>query len=299
LRRGYRSAPANEEKVMIEGRCLCGTVRYEVAAPLAALLHCHCSMCRKHHGTAFVTWAVVPASGFRYTAGQDHTRRFASSQTYHRSFCTTCGAVTPEAAASGEHVVIPAGNLEGDPGMTPQLHMFVASKAPWYEITDSLPQHAEYPAEFGMQATARAPVPPARVGVAAGSCLCGAVAYEIDSPPLRFMYCHCSRCRLGRGAAHATNLFYRAEGFRWVRGAELVADYPLPGAQFFAVAFCSTCGSSLPRVSTERGVVNVPAGSLDTDPGMAPQGHIYVASKAPWDVISDAIPQFAEMPARR
>ena len=283
---------------MIRGRCLCGTVRYEISVPLAALLHCHCSMCRKHHGTAFVTWAVVPSAGFRFTAGQDHTR-FASSKSYHRSFCTTCGAVTPESAASGEHVIIPAGNLEGDLGMTPQLHMFVASKAPWYEITDSLPKHAEFPAEFGMQATQRAPVTPAPTAVTAGSCLCGSAAYEIDSAPLRFMYCHCSRCRLGRGAAHATNVFSAADGFRWVRGEELVTDDPRPGAQFFAVAFCRTCGSSMPRVATERGIVNVPAGSLDVDPGMVPMGHIYVESKAPWDVITDAIPQFAEMPTRR
>lgn len=284
---------------MIEGRCLCGTVRYEIAAPLAALLHCHCSMCRKHHGTAFVTWAVVPAEGFRYTAGQAHTRRYKSSQTYHRSFCTTCGAVTPEVAASGLHVVIPAGNLEGDLGATPQLHMFVGSKAPWYEITDSLPQHAGFPPEFGMPATDQATPVRASAAAAAGSCLCGAVAYEIDGPPLRFMYCHCSRCRLGRGAAHATNVFYRADTFRWLRGADLVVDYPLPGAQYFAVAFCRTCGSSLPRVSIEHGVVNVPAGSLDSDPGIAVMGHIYVASKAPWDAITDHIPQFAEMPTRR
>jgi hypothetical protein len=46
---------------MHEGRCLCGNVRYEVDGPFAAVVNCHCSMCRKHHGSAYVTWAVVPA----------------------------------------------------------------------------------------------------------------------------------------------------------------------------------------------------------------------------------------------
>jgi hypothetical protein len=112
-------------------------------------------------------------------------------------------------------------------------------------------------------------------------------------------YCHCSRCRLGRSAAHAANVFFKADGFRWTRGADLVRDFALPGAQFFATAFCSRCGSAVPRVSVDRGIVNVPAGSLDTSPGIEPAAHIFVGSKAPWDRITDTIPQFEEMPPRK
>jgi hypothetical protein len=54
----------------------------------------------------------------------------------------------------------------------------------------------------------------------------------------------------------------------------------------------------LPRVSAERGIVNVPAGSLDTDPGIEPAAHIFVGSKASWDRITDSIPQFDAMPPR-
>ena len=53
---------------MTEGRCLCGALRYEIDGPFVDMLHCHCSMCRKHHGTAFATWAVAPASGFRWSS---------------------------------------------------------------------------------------------------------------------------------------------------------------------------------------------------------------------------------------
>jgi hypothetical protein len=283
---------------MIKGRCLCGTVRYEMDGPIANLLHCHCSMCRKHHGTPFATWAAAPLAGFRFTAGEDAVERYASSAGFHRSFCRHCGSVVPEANAAAGLAICPAGNLEGDLGIEPQLHMFVGSKAPWYRITDDLPQYDEYPPQFGMSATPREPVATAGADVA-GSCLCGAVAYEIDGPPLRMYYCHCSRCRLGRSAAHASNVFFKAGGFRWIRGEELVRDYALPGAKFFGTAFCARCGSEVPRVSLERDVVNVPAGSLDTDPGIEPSAHIYVGSKAPWERISDSIPQFAEMPPRK
>jgi hypothetical protein len=149
-----------------------------------------------------------------------------------------------------------------------------------------------------MPSTPREPVAVAP-GVTQGSCLCGDVAYEITGAPLRMYYCHCSRCRQGRSAAHGSNVFYKAEGFRWIRGAEQVQDFPLPGAQFFGTAFCKRCGSELPRVSVERNVASVPAGSLDSDPGITPTGHIYVDSKAPWFDITDELPQFAEMPPRR
>lgn len=284
---------------MNQGRCLCGTVRFEIDGPYTNMLHCHCSMCRKHHGAAFATFVAAPIEGFRYTAGESAIGHYASSPGLHRSFCTSCGSVMPEAMASMGLVVCPAGNLDGDLGITPGMHMFTGSKAGWYEITDDLPQHAEYPPEFGMAATPRARVATQGEDVQ-GSCLCGDVAYAITGAPLRMFYCHCSRCRRARSAAHAANVFFGSEGFRWVRGAELVADYQLPESKYFGAAFCRRCGSAVPRVSVERGaVVVVPAGSIDNDPGMRVQAHIFVGSKAPWDRITDSIPQFAELPPGR
>lgn len=284
---------------MNHGRCLCGNVQFEVDGEFFAVANCHCSMCRKHHGTPFATWAVVPSANYRLTAGADSIDRYESSPGTHRSFCRRCGSVTPETTPSGEHVVVPAGNLAGELPR-PQLHMFVQSKAPWYVIADGLPQHDEWPPEYGMQPVARAPRPAADAPGAQGSCLCGAVAYAIDATPVRFMYCHCSRCRLARSAAHASNLFYPLQAFRWLRGENLVVEFALPGAQRFGVAFCRRCGSGLPRPAPAHNVVLVPAGSLDTDPGMRPQAHIFVDSRAAWDVIGvDGIPQFAELPPGR
>ncbi len=102
-----------------------------------------------------------------------------------------------------------------------------------------------------------------------------------------------------RSSAHGANLFYKLDDFRWTRGEENVVDYKLPEAARFGAAFCGKCGGSTPRVALERRMVIVPAGPLDTDPGMRPMAHIFVESKATWFEITDSIPQFDGMPPRR
>jgi hypothetical protein len=283
---------------MTDGRCLCGALQYRINGPFLDMLHCHCSMCRKHHGTPFATWAAAPFASFEWVGDPSSMVTYRSSDRGHRNFCRICGSVAPVVDESFGMAIVPAGNLESDPGIRPTKHMFVGSKASWYEITDDLPQHEEYPSEFGMPSTPR---PPTELtpGVAQGSCLCGEVAYEISTQPLRMYLCHCSRCRRGRSAAHASNVFYDANGFVWTRGAELVKEFPLPGAQYFATAFCTNCGSEMPRVSIERNISVVPAGSLDSDPGLEPAAHIFVGSKAPWFEVTDDLPQYEEMPPRR
>lgn len=283
---------------MSEGRCLCGALHYRIDGPFVDMLHCHCSMCRKHHGAAFATWAAAPAGGFRWLREPAALARYRSSEHAHRDFCSVCGAVAPMVVEGMDMVIAPAGNLDGDPGIRPRAHMFVASKASWYPISDALTRYEEYPPEFGMSATPR-PTVELKPGVAQGSCLCGDVAYEIAAAPVRMFYCHCSRCRRGRSAAHCANVFYPAEGFHWIRGEDMVQEYKLPEAQYFATAFCKRCGSGLPRVSTERNIAVVPAGSLDSEPGITPGGHIFVDSRAAWFEIPDGLPQFAEMPPRR
>ena len=282
---------------MVEGRCLCGAVRYTVEGPYMRMLHCHCSMCRKHHGSAFATFVTVPSSQFKWVSGEVNVATYQPSPEGARAFCRVCGSVAPTAAPELGIVFLPAGNLDGELGIEPQGHMFVGSKAPWYTLTDDLPQHEMYPPEFvGAVATERPVLDPPSPGVARGSCLCGDVAFELRGTPLRMTNCHCSRCRRGRSAAHATNLVYPLDAFSWVRGESQVADFPLPDARYFATAFCRRCGSDVARVSTERQLVVVPAGSLDDDPGARPEQHIFTGSKAPWFRITDSLPQRVEGP---
>jgi hypothetical protein len=280
---------------MITGSCFCGSVRYEADGPFKTMMSCHCSMCRKHHGSAFATYVSAPLSGFRWVSGEDKLLRYKSSEHGVRTSCSVCGSPVPEIFSTHSIALMPAGPLEGDLGIKPQAHIFVGSKAPWYTITDDLPQHKEYPPNMGGAAVER-PKVEARPGVTQGSCLCGAIAYEAEGEPLFMQSCHCQRCRRARGAAHGTNIFYKSSQFRWTRGEELLSEYKLPEAQFYTTAFCRQCGGALPRISRERGVAVIPAGSLDTDPPLRSQRHIFTNYKAPWFEITDSAVQFPESP---
>lgn len=129
-----------------------------------------------------------------------------------------------------------------------------------------------------------------------GSCLCGAIEFEMTGTPWGATHCHCSRCRKARGTAHATNVLVALDGVRYLRGEELLSKYRVPEAKYFAHWFCRVCGSSMPRFDEGRGFCVVPMGSFDDDPGVRPGRHIHVASKAAWDTIADDLPQFEAGP---
>ena len=280
---------------MLHGSCLCGDVAWEAASPPQFMSHCHCSMCRKMHGTAFGTYVGTAAEGFRWTRGDGGITRFVSSPGGGRRFCSRCGSPLPVGPAEG-NMFLPAGGLDDDPGVRPMVHIFVASKAPWYDLADSLPRFDAFPPGVG-QAVERPAPPSVPAGRARGSCLCDTVTWEVDGAPARMANCHCARCRKARGAAHATNAFWPLGAFRWLSGEAAVRRYRVPEAQYFANCFCGTCGAKTPRLDPSRDLAVVPAGALDHDPGLRPQMHIFVASKAPWYEISDDLPRHHGAPA--
>lgn len=278
----------------MESSCLCGAVRWTSAAAPLSLSHCHCSRCRKQHGAAFATYALTPADGFRLE-GEERVGAWSAGGGFARRFCRVCGSAVPPPVGAGERFVHePAGSYQGDPGLRPGLHIFVASKAPWYEIPDALPRFDAYPPGVDATVLPDRPLAPAPKGCVRGSCNCGAVAFEYEGDPILCRNCHCGRCRKARSAAHASNLGVRVAQLRWTRGAEHAAFYKIPDAKFFAQVFCDVCGSKLPRVDESRDLAVVPLGALDDDPGIRPTEHIFVASKAPWFEIADALPQHAE-----
>ncbi|MGH7290416.1 MAG: GFA family protein [Myxococcota bacterium] len=279
---------------MNQSSCLCGAVSWQTDGPYEFMSHCHCARCRKAHGAAFATYFMVPPERLRL-AGAEYVARFeAASAGFARCFCGRCGSVVPGDPFDGQ-TFVPAGNLLDDPVQRPQMHIFVASKAPWYDIVDPLPRFDAYPPGVDAPVVAdRPPVDPG--GAPRGSCLCGGVTYVVEGKPLRAMNCHCWRCRAARSAAHASNLFTNADGVRFTRGADLLASYKLPDARYFMQVFCHTCGSPAPRVDRDRDLAVVPMGGLDDDAGLRPQAHIFVGSKAPWFEIADALPQHQAAP---
>ena len=273
--------------------CLCGDIEWDHDGALQWMSHCHCTRCRKAHGTGFATYAWGPAAGFRIH-GRGAPVRWNSSPEWSRSFCGRCGSTVP-GDPFNDFVFLPAGNFDADPGVRPMAHIFVASKAPWTEITDALPRHDAYPPMIDAAPLPDPPAPPpAQRGTVRGSCGCGAVAFAYDGDPLICRHCHCSRCRKARSAAHASNIAVALDHFRFVRGEDRLGSYKLPDAQFFTQVFCRTCGSPMPRTDASRGFAVVPMGALDDDPVARPRNHIFVGSKAPWFEITDALPQFEE-----
>lgn len=274
------------------GSCLCGAVRFEITGPNKWFTHCHCSMCRKHHGALYGTSIGIEQQNFKWLQGEADIVHYRSSPAFERPFCKHCGSVVPD--TSGEVVVVPAGTVEGELDMQPRAHIFVASKSPMSEISDELKQFDAYPPGYGTVLPT-----PERKGMGfQGSCLCDAVEFVIDAVPTRLVQCHCSRCRKSRGAAHGANTFVDQTSLRFTRGADHVREFKLPGGFMFATSFCDCCGSKLPTLFAPMKKYMVPVGALDTPFTVKSRVNIYVDSKAPWFAITDSYPQFAELPPR-
>lgn len=126
-----------------------------------------------------------------------------------------------------------------------------------------------------------------------GSCLCGAVRYEVTGPVTGAGHCHCSMCRKSHGAAFATWGFVDPEHFRWTSGEDQVSAYvSSPGHER---CFCRKCGA--PLVARQQGEIReVVLASIDGDPGIRPSEHIFVGSKAVWHDITDSLPQWPAFP---
>lgn len=126
-----------------------------------------------------------------------------------------------------------------------------------------------------------------------GSCLCGAVRFELRGPLGRASHCHCSMCRKAHGAAFGTYARIARSDFALLAGEESIRSYrSSPKA---TRTFCASCGSTLQWLADDRlDAIDVALGTLDDDPGIRPALHIFVGSKAPWYVIADALPQRAD-----
>ena len=116
----------------VSGRCFCGAVHFEIDLPTLFCAHCHCSMCRRFHGAAFVTWFGVPYPQFRLVAGDAELTRFRSSEHGTRSFCRRCGSTLfCESTNHPEWIDIVLANLDGPIDRTPEMHIFVDDGVAW------------------------------------------------------------------------------------------------------------------------------------------------------------------------
>ena len=135
-------AAAVTEEPVLRGGCLCGALRFEVDGELGPVVLCHCSQCRKAQGGAFAVVAPVRAAQFRLLAGAERLKSYNSSGDKWRSFCGDCGSPIHSRRAGQPGLLrLRVGTLDGVLTARPSAHIHVASKAAWWDITDTLPQH--------------------------------------------------------------------------------------------------------------------------------------------------------------
>lgn len=124
----------------VTGSCYCGAVRFEVELPTLFCGHCHCSMCRRSNGAAFVTWFAVAKDQVRLVESTT-LQRFSSSDHGTRSFCGRCGSqLFCESSRHPERVDVTLASMQGPIDRQPQAHMYFDCRADWIENLEQLPK---------------------------------------------------------------------------------------------------------------------------------------------------------------
>ena len=127
---------------ILAGKCLCGAVHYAVADEFVYAWNCHCSNCRRATGSAFKPFAGIERSKLGLTQGEENLLIFGDENA-HDAHCKVCGSLLYSVVRDGAFVHVTLGTLVDDPTIRPSAHIFVGSKAPWFTITDQLPQYEE------------------------------------------------------------------------------------------------------------------------------------------------------------
>jgi hypothetical protein len=129
----------------LTGSCLCQKVKIRVPDRFDYVGNCHCSECRKFSGSAFATAAGVGFDDFEITQGAEHIAYYHKTEDTDLGFCRHCGSSLFSRKSATKKYNIRLGILDEAPTQKPGFHIFVGSKAPWYDITDDLPQFDELP----------------------------------------------------------------------------------------------------------------------------------------------------------
>jgi hypothetical protein len=129
---------------VLRGRCGCNAVAFEVSDEFVVAYNCHCSNCRAWTGSAFLPWGEIEPEKLSVRRGADLLVDVGDSGGHHATHCRECLSLVYWTGYEGK-IRIPYGALVDEPTLRPTAHMFVGSKASWYEILDDLPQHDTYP----------------------------------------------------------------------------------------------------------------------------------------------------------
>jgi hypothetical protein len=127
---------------MLNGGCFCGFVRYRVDANPFDEANCHCTMCRRTNGAAFVTWFTVPREAFVTISGEPSS--FSSSDHGTRTFCPRCGTpLTFSSSRSPGEIDLTSGSLDDPSQVPPKADIYVGTKVRWVVLDQSLPSYRD------------------------------------------------------------------------------------------------------------------------------------------------------------
>jgi len=130
---------------MHKGSCVCGAIKYEVDKIKLQMGYCHCSMCRKFHGSGFSTLGEADTKYFRWLEGEDQLKKYVASNGSVRQFCRNCGSSMTFAVSEemSDLIEFSLGTLDSDLDVLPDAHIYTGSKANWVKICDDLPKYKE------------------------------------------------------------------------------------------------------------------------------------------------------------
>jgi hypothetical protein len=126
----------------LQGSCLCGVVRFRITGPFLVSTYCHCRHCQKRTGSGVSAQGRVAAEDFELVTGAELLQTFTPTEGRPKVFCSVCGSSLFSGDPLGEEQVsVRLGALDGDPGIRPQVRLYVDSAAAWEPVPDDdLPQ---------------------------------------------------------------------------------------------------------------------------------------------------------------
>jgi hypothetical protein len=129
----------------LRGQCSCGEIQLLIENNFEYAYYCHCSRCRARTGSAFAAIAGISPNKVQVVAGSDHLLIEGECADGYGARCSRCHVFLFAAVRERRYLHISLGVLSGSPNRLPDHHIYVGSKAPWFEITDHLPQYDELP----------------------------------------------------------------------------------------------------------------------------------------------------------
>ena len=130
------------DEIVLEGGCLCRSVRYRIVGISKSIGHCHCQLCQKASGAPFVTWATYTTNQFMFVRGEPAF--FDSSAKGKWGFCSACGtALTFKSSDYDNEIDVTVCSMDCPDNISPDYHIWTVSQRRWIHLNDSLPNYRD------------------------------------------------------------------------------------------------------------------------------------------------------------